>query len=140
MPSQPAVIAVGDDGWTNLEPDLPREREDSAYAFHKPWWRGVSFFHRDGKRYEITSARPLGSMPPRLLASTLYNPRVKVRYEYSATNYSLDDLKRALTKAIDRDDDILTQFREADDLKSRVAKASSFDDVIAVLQYAASEA
>ena len=135
-----SVIAIGDNGWTEIESDLLTEREGSAYGFHKPWWRGVSFFHRDGKRYEVAAATPLGSMVPKILASTIYNPSVKVRYEYRAVGpYSLDDLKRAMIGAIEKDDDILTQFHTAGELKALVARAASFDDAVGVLQYAATE-
>jgi hypothetical protein len=39
--------------------------------------------------------------------------------------------------AIDRDDDILTQFHEPDELKRRLNGAPSFDDVVAVSGLAA---
>ena len=43
-------------------------------------------------------------------------------------------MKKDLYKAIDRDDDILTQFVEADELKSQIGKATTFPEIIAVLQ------
>ena len=140
MPDLASVIAIGQDGWTAIETDLMPERAGSAYGFHKPWWRGVSFFHRNGTRYEVGSATPLGSVPPKLLAATFYNPRINVRYEFRAAGpYAIDDLKKALSSAIDRDPDILTQFHGADELTARVAAAASFDDLVAVLRYAATE-
>jgi hypothetical protein len=59
-----SVILVGDDGWTDTEPALLAERVTSAYGFHRPWWRGVSLFHRDGGRYEVVSAQPARALPP----------------------------------------------------------------------------
>jgi len=137
-----SVILVGDDGWTDTEPSLLAERVTSAWGFHKPWWRHVSLFHRDGHRYEVASALPARPLPrlSKLLAATIYNPRLTVRYEYrSLGRYELAELKRALLTAIDRDDDVLTQFHEAEDLKRRVEAAASFDDVAEVLQCAATE-
>jgi len=137
-----SVILVGSNGWTNMEPSLLAERITSAYGFYKPWWKGVGFFHRDGSRYEVTSARPSKALPPfsRLLAATIYNPQLTVRYEYQSIGpYELADLKQALVRAIDKDDDILTQFHNAQDLKQRVTDARTFDDVVDVLVYAATD-
>jgi len=136
------VIAIGEDGWTDTAESLEVERVTSAYGVHKPWWRGVSFFHRDGNRYEVLSATPMRSLLPlsKLLARTIYNPRFTVRYDYhSVGRYELADLTRALENAIDKDDDVLTQFREAGELKRRLAKVRSFDDVVNLLQFSATE-
>jgi len=46
----------------------------------------------------------------------------------------LDHSEKDLYKAIDLDDDILTQFVEADELKSQIAKATTFPEIIPVLQ------
>jgi hypothetical protein len=142
MTEPASVILVGDDGRTDTEPALLAERVTSAYGFHRPWWRGVSLFHRDGGRYEVVSAQPARALPPlsRLLAATIYNPRLAVRYEYRRIGpYDLGVLKEALLRAIDKDDDILTQFHDADHLKRRLAHATSFDDVAEVLRFAATE-
>jgi hypothetical protein len=75
-----------------------------------------------------------------LLPATVYNPSLSVRYDYRSMGaYAIDDLKNALRAAIDRDDDVLTQFHSATKLKQRVAEAASFDDVVAVLEYARTE-
>ena len=114
----------------------------SAAAFHKPWWRGARFFHRDGECYEVASAVPAAPLLPlsRLLANTFYNARLTVRYEYvSRGPYDLPEVRQAVSDAIDKDDDILTQFHEADELKQRLALAQSFDEVVAVLDLAASD-
>jgi hypothetical protein len=137
-----SVILVGEDGWTDHEPSLLSERPGSAYAFHKPWWRGVKFFHREGTCYEVASARPTESLPPlsKLLAATVCNPSLTVHYEYrSLGNYDLVELKQALLNAIGQDDDILTQFHEADDLKRLIRAAASFDGVAEVLLFAETE-
>lgn len=53
--------------------------------------------------------------------------------------YAIDDLKKALSEAVYNDPDVLTQFHGADDLTARIGKATSFDDLVAVLRYAATE-
>ena len=140
MSATVSAIFIGDNGWTDMTPDLPAQRTTSAYGFHKPWWRGVTIYHRDGRKYEIANAIPERAVPPKLLAATIYNPSFTARYEYRATGvYQIDELKKALNDAIDNDPDVLTQFHGADVLCDRVAKSSSFDDVVAVLRYAATE-
>ena len=134
------VIMLGENGWTDTAESLEVERTTSAYGFHKPWWKGVSFFHRDGTRYEVLTATPTRWMPPKFLALTIYNPSIVVQYDYrSVGQYEVDDLKQALADAIDRDDDILTQFHEADELKELLANAMTFDGVLKVLRFAARE-
>ena len=137
-----SVIFVGDNGWTDMAADLPETRLTSAHGYHQPWWKGVRIFHRNGYAYEVETATPDTELPPlsKVLAATLYNPTFNVSYEYRSTGfYQLEELKNAIDKAIDADDDVLTQFHEADELHGMVAKANSFDDVVEVLVYAASE-
>jgi hypothetical protein len=136
------VILIGDDGWTDIEPSLLAERTTSAWGFHRRWWNGVSFFSRDGNRYEVVSAQPVQALPPlsKLLAATIYNPRLTVRYEYRSLGpYELTELRRTLHAAVECDDDVLTQFHEADELKRRIDGAASFDDVAEVLRSAATD-
>ena len=133
-----SVVGVGENGWVETETSLESERATTAAAFHNAWWRGVRFFHRDGQWYEVTSATPVRRLPAlsKLLANTIYNPRLTVRYEYqSRGQYELDELRHALVDAIDKDDDVLTQFHEAAELKARLNDARSFDDVVAVLRF-----
>jgi hypothetical protein len=51
-----SVIFVGDNGWTDMAPDLPAERMTSAHGFHKQWWKGVTLYHRNGYKYEVENA------------------------------------------------------------------------------------
>jgi hypothetical protein len=142
MSANTAVIVVGDNGWTETQPDLLTEREGTAFCFHKTWWKGVSFFHKNGTRYEVAAATPVTPLPPlsKLLSATVHNPRIVVRYEYRAAgSYGLEDLKDALSEAIYRDADALTQFHGADELSEFIGGAVSFDDLVKVLDLAASE-
>jgi hypothetical protein len=137
-----SVVCVGEDGWTETESSLLTERTTTAAAFHKEWWRSVLFFHRDGHCYRVASAVPVQRLTPlsKVLANTFYNPKLTVRYDYRSTGpYELLELCQALINAIDKDDDILTQFHEGDELKRRLKLARSFEDVVDVLDFAASD-
>lgn len=140
--SETSVIFVGDNGWTDMANELPAERMTSAYGFHQPWWKGVTIYHRNGYRYQVEKATPEEALPPlsKALAATFYNPTFKVQYEYLSTGfYQIDDLKRALHDAIQKDSDVLTQFHGADELREMVAKAAHFDHLVEMLIYAATE-
>lgn len=142
MASDISAIFVGDNGWTDMARDLPAERATTAQSFHKPWWRGVKIYHRNGYLYEVESAKTENPLPPmsKLLAATFYNPRLIAQYEYRSTGfYQLDDLRKVLHDAIYKDPDVLTQFHGADELREMVAKAAHFDDFVEVLNYAATE-
>jgi hypothetical protein len=61
-----------------------------------------------------------------------------VRYEYrSIGTYELETLQEALVDAVEKDDDVLTQFHESTELVTRLNLARSFDDVVDVLRFAA---
>ncbi len=71
-----------------------------------------------------------------LLANAIYNPRVTVSVVWREPKpYTLEDLKSVYSKAVDQDDDILTQFVEADELKKRISDAKSFDGLMAVYDW-----
>lgn len=93
-------------------------------------------------RYAVSAAvpaRPLGAWS-RMLAATVYNPRVRVQFEYErADRYTLDDLKAAFGLALEADDDVLTQFHEPEELRGKLAAAASFAAVAAVLELSRTE-
>jgi hypothetical protein len=137
-----SVIMISDDGWTETERELIAERAISLRSFHKTCWKRASFFHRNGRRYEVVSADPLKPLPPlsKVLAATFHNPQIVVRYQYrEAGAYSLNDLKLALSEVVYRDPDMLTQYHAADELMMRLGGSSTFDDLVGVLHYAATE-
>ena len=137
-----SVIFVGDDGWTDMAPDLPAERKTSAHGFHNQWWKGVKIYHRNGYVFEVEDAKSEEELPPlsKLLAATIYNPTYTVQYEYRSTGfYQLEELKKALHDAVQKDSDVLTQFHDATELTEMIAKANSFDDLVEMLTYAATD-
>ncbi|HUQ86762.1 MAG TPA: hypothetical protein VM096_04330 [Vicinamibacterales bacterium] len=142
MTTDISVIFVGDNGWTDMAADLPEERVTSAQSFHKQWWKGVTLYHRNGYKFEVEKATTEEPLPAfsKLLAATVHNPTVNVKYEFQSTGfYKIEDLKKAVHDGIAGGSKVLTQFHSADDLMARVAKAGTFDDIVEVLQYAATE-
>jgi hypothetical protein len=72
----------------------------------------------------------------RRLLAEVYNPIITVTVLWGdAKAYALDELKLAYRKAVDQDDDILTQFVEAEELKSRISQTKTFDQLIEVYRW-----
>jgi hypothetical protein len=140
--TETSVVFVGDNGWTDMAADLPAERMTSAHDFYKAWWKGVRIYHRNGYRYEVESAEPESPLPPlsKLPAAAFHTSQFKIQYEYHSTGfYQFDELKQALHDAVEKDDSVLTRFHAADELRGMVAKATTFDDLVEMLNYAATE-
>src|SRR5262245_27589780 len=136
------VIAVAADGWVDRATDLEPRGRHSVFGFFRRWWNGVRYFHRDGHVYTITAAHPprrLGILD-RILAGTVYNPRLEFAYDFErGSTYAMPELRSALRVAIERDDDVLTQFHEPEELLARLGAASSFDEIVSVLELAATQ-
>ena len=115
-----SVIFVGEDGWTDMAPDLPEERATSAHGFHKPWWKGVKLYHRNGYRYEVENATPEEDLPPLSKLLRRDDPRSDVQRAVRIPLARLLPARRteagAPRQPSSKDDDVLTQFHEADEL------------------------
>lgn len=67
----------------------------------------------------------------RFLAKTIYNPSFDVTLFWKKIGmYKLTELKTKINSCIDKDDDILTQFVEADFLKNKVESSVDFSELI----------
>jgi hypothetical protein len=71
-----------------------------------------------------------------LLANTVYNPRITVTILWREPKaYELQELKRAYSRAVDEDDDVLTQFVDAEQLQKKIGAARSFEELIDVYKW-----
>lgn len=94
------------------------------------------FFDSSGVKWTVrsTSDRVRNTWLTRLLAETVYNPRIPVKVEWTAIGrYHIEELKAAIREQLEKDDDILTQFVDADTIKAGLNAAKSFQEVIAML-------
>jgi len=93
-------------------------------------------FDSNGKKwnYHLVSDKVKDNFLTRLVANTVYNPFVDCHPKWTkSVDYKLEELKKALTKAINKDEDILTQFVDRETLKEHVNASTSFDEVYRVL-------
>ncbi len=135
MSADVSVIFVGEDGWTDCARDLAEERVTEAHDFHKPWWKGVKLYHRNGYRYEVENAKTEEPVPAKPT-----DAKVVVQYEYTSTGfYQLDELKQALRAAVDKKHEVLTRFHKAEELVTRIDAANHFGDLVDMLEWASTE-
>ncbi|HAA12608.1 MAG TPA: hypothetical protein DCE41_13310 [Cytophagales bacterium] len=93
-------------------------------------------FDGDGRMwtYELLTDNVQDNFLTRLLAKTVYNPRVEVQLRWILKdNYELSKLKSELNGCIDKDDDVLTQFVEAEIIKQAIIDSKTFEEIYALL-------
>jgi hypothetical protein len=133
----PALI-VADDGWVQFVKTASLLTEWSTSAIRKYNTSRVLLYDRLERAWLLESIAPLNRRNPLLrLADPIRNPRIAVHIRIRPIlEASTDAVRDALLRAIDADDDILTQEVEAPELKAQIETAKSFDAVVQVLKAA----
>jgi hypothetical protein len=131
----PALV-VADDGWVQ---QLENKEELSTWthsALSKYSRRHLVLYDSRDRAWQITSIVPLnrGNKVTQLIAG-FCNSKIPVRIMVRPiAETPLLAARNALVAAIDADNDILTQFTEAAELKTAVGTAESFESLIGVLK------
>ena len=113
-----------------------KEPSCSLYAFVKGYWSRLKLFDASGMEWAVAEAVPTRpcSQLAKWLAPICYNPIITVTLRFEKPrHYTVDRLRQLVCQAIDHDEDIMTQFVEADALKAHVQATTSLADLIAVL-------
>jgi hypothetical protein len=129
------LIAITNDTVDLITEDYPLDKAtalgllkssaDEAFYFDKQGtvWKSIIF----SDTYKLTAIN-------KLLAKTFYNPIIKVKRDcMHQHSYELEELKKQLCVIIDKDDDILTQFVEAEMLKGKVNACTDFKCIVDTL-------
>ncbi len=138
MTPEGPCFEVGPNGYFDFSLQYSSTKMWTALGAFSGFVEKSSVFDRDGRKWQTRAVKaPFEKSWWRvLLAHTVYNPRILVTVQWHAPrSYALDELKQAYLSAVDKDDDILTQFVEADELKKKIAAAQSFDSVIEVYRW-----
>jgi hypothetical protein len=131
----PALV-VADDGWVQ---QLENKEELSTWtqsALSKYSKRHLVLYDSRDRAWEIASIAPLkrGNKVTKLIAG-FGNSKIPVRITvWPTAETPLLAARSALVVAIDADDDILTHFTEAAELKTAIGRAWSFESLIGVLK------
>ncbi len=82
----------------------------------------------------VTSLRVKENWVNRFLARTIYNPDVPVEVNWIPLGeYPIQELVDAIHDQVDKDDDMLTQFVEAEVIKTEVSTSKSVQEIVGVL-------
>jgi hypothetical protein len=138
MSPQGPCFEVGPKGYFSFEPQFASTKVWTALGAFSGFVEKSTVFDRDGRKWQAKGLEaPFKKSWWRvILANTVYNPRVSVTTLWREPKpFDLEELKQAYSKAVDKDDDILTQFVEAAELKKKIAEAQSFDSLIEVYRW-----
>lgn len=135
-PSFPG-LAVSSSGYVAEIKGLEDLTRCSLYGLAKGLHKNLRLYDCSGLCWEVLQVK--GPLPmnfwTRLLAQTVYNPRFQVKITWKeAQPYTLDDLKLILKRKTEEDDDILTQFTEADQLKGIIEGCKTFEELLSQLR------
>jgi len=131
----PALV-IADDGWVE---EIGREEELSAWtlwAIAKYSKKRVLLYDSADRAWQIDKiASPSKTKIFTKLSALFLSRKTPVKIAVRPiTEAPLETVRSALFTAIDADDDALTQFTQADDLKEAVHKTASFAAMIRVLK------
>jgi hypothetical protein len=117
--------------WTELR----KEYRTRAYALVNGYWDRLTVYDSAGLAWSVSEVTPPLSPLTKFLARTVYNPSMMVRITFQEPRpYQLHELKHQLTDLVNRDDDVLTQSIERDDLNALIRDASSFKHLLGELR------
>jgi hypothetical protein len=131
----PALV-VADDGWVDQIESKEELSTMTHAALRKYGKRHVVLYDSRDRAWQIDSFTPLNhpNIVTKMLAA-FSNARVPGRIEVRAiTEAPLQATRVALVAAIDADDDILTQFTDAAELKKAIGQAQSFEGLLGILK------
>jgi len=135
---QGPCFEVGPEGYFSFKPQYESTITATTLGALGGFAEKCTIFDRDGRRWAAKRVvSPIQKSWWRiLLANTVYNPRVTVTILWhQPASFDLEELKQAYLKAVQQDDDILTQFVAADELEKRITRAQSFDELIEVYKW-----
>jgi hypothetical protein len=138
MTSRPTfpLIVIDDSGYLDLIENEEHLTNTNALGLIKGFYKNFRGYDRNGSTWKVRTIESRYKITglTKFLAYTVYNPSIKVTLTWAiGREYKIDDLKKGINKQVDKDDDTLTQFEEADVIKNEISNCNSFDDIIVTL-------
>jgi hypothetical protein len=128
----------GPRGYFSFEPAYAPRKKMKLLGVFSGFYEQALVFDATGKVWRASQLRSRYKkswwlMP---LVHTVFNPWVDVEISWEQLrSFQLEELKDLYSRAVDQDDDILTQFVDAPELKKRITAARSFDDLAGVYRW-----
>jgi hypothetical protein len=136
-------FTVGPRGYFAFQEDFSSRQTGSLLSVVNGFFEKSTVYDARGQRWQPTGIES----PYRrawwtvLLANTVYNPRSSVTVLWrEPTAYGVDELKSAYSAAVEKDDDILTQFVSRAELQRKIAAAQSFAGLVDVYRWMQTDA
>lgn len=132
-PPLPIVAIYIEKGVDILTGEYPLDRV-TLYGYIKHKVDDTTYYDKDGFKWrsDIYAQKP--SFLKKLLAKTFYNPLIKVERTWIKIGpYALPELIEKVNRCIDLDDDVLTQFIDASELKTKVSQSETFNGLVKIL-------
>ena len=135
IPHAPVFLCDSDGDWIELENNVASER--------------TLFRLRSNRRYEFIAYAPDETKWTMMYESRGFSiwtrltqyvrmPKVVVPVRWiRCGQYHVDELRAAFLRAVEKDDDALTQFVERDDLVNRLKAATTFAEFVRVWEWLA---
>ncbi|WP_153798013.1 hypothetical protein [Foetidibacter luteolus] len=108
----------------------------STYTYLSQSPQENKFYDAAGKFWTLTyiNQKVKNDFWTRFLANSFYNPTIEIKLGWTEEGvYTLGELKEKIFVCIDKDDDIITQFVEADFLKDKIYSCETFHQILTIL-------
>ncbi len=130
------LISISNNGGLQLIPDKMPFLKVSAVSLLDKHWNNETFFDAENVKwtYTLIADKFKPNWFTEILARTFYNPRFRADVLWVNNGlYTIAELKEKIKHCVDKYDDIITQFEEGDVIKIAIDKATTFEDIVAVL-------
>lgn len=109
----------------------------SLLAYINEFFKDVQCYDRFGniwKMDNVTSDYKINWIN-RLLAKTVFNPIITIKYKWEKDGISqFNDFKKKIVKSIELDDDVLTQYNDAEDLIKLISATNNLEGLFQIVQ------
>jgi hypothetical protein len=134
-PTFPLVLC-DNSGYLDLLDNGNGLAQTNVLGFLKGAFLGFTTYDSNGMTWTVNELKTTYRINglTRFLAYTVYNPIINVTFQWrKGKAYKFDDLKHKISRQIDKDDDVLTQYEDGEFIKQEIHKSKSFSELVAVL-------
>lgn len=136
-PLFPLLEVYKDNYFVIIEDEEILKRCKASFLLSQHKYKGCCFDAEGNKwEYERQSKSYRSTVLKTILSNLgLFNPWIVTIPVFTQKGtYGIDALKQILKKCVDADDDVITQFAEADIINRAIEKASDFNEILAVFE------
>jgi len=130
------IETIGDDQYRTIElvNEVSETIVGNILGILDESWKYYTYYKSDGTmiRLKALSGHKLGNRNLwSLLANTVYNPQREIKVkQIDLGHYEIKELTNNILKWVERDDDILLQYIDEDDIQMLLSRIEIFDDLI----------